>query len=80
MTTLADLKENESGIIVKVNSEPKMKRHLVDMGVSPGGIITFIRKAPLGDPRLYVVMGYRLGIRYEESKNIIIERADNINE
>lgn len=74
MIVLADLNENESGIVISVNSEPKMKRHLIEMGVTPGSLITLKRKAPLGDPFLFIVMDYRLSIRCSEAKNIVIEK------
>ena len=74
MTTLDDLKENERGIIVKVNSVPKLKKRLIDMGIAPGKVITFKSKAPLGDPCLYTVMNSRYGIRREDARNIIVEK------
>ena len=76
---LADLKKGESGIIVSVNSVPKMKRHLADMGVTPGSIVTLKRRAPLGDPLLFIVMDYRLSIRKSEAQNIIIEKIGERN-
>lgn len=74
MTTLADLKKGERGIIVNLESEGKMKRRLIDMGVTGGSEVEYLRSAPLGDPIEFMVRGYRLSIRKNEAKKIIIEK------
>ena len=68
MPTLNDLKENQQGIILSIGSDGKMKRRLIDMGVTPGTAITLRRRAPLGDPLEFQIMGYRLCIRKSEAK------------
>lgn len=77
MITLADLKKDECAVIIKINLAEKMKKHLADMGVIPGNIIIFRRKAPLGDPYLYRIMDYMLSIRRKEAGNIEVERIYN---
>ena len=47
---LSDFTVGESGKIVKVTGEGKLRRRLFDMGVTPGAELTMRKKAPLGDP------------------------------
>lgn len=75
MTTLYDLKKDEEAIICALHSDGKMKRRLIDMGVTPGTKIKLCRRAPLGDPLEFLIMGYNLSIRAEEAKKIDIERV-----
>lgn len=57
--TLGELKPGESGYIATVGSEdPRVKRRLVDMGITPMTRI-FVRKtAPMGDPIEVHLRGY----------------------
>ena len=74
MITVADLKRNESAVVIRVNLENEMKRHLADMGVVPGCVMVLKRKAPFGNPYLYKVMDYLLSIRLSEAEKIEAER------
>lgn len=78
VTTLYDLKQNESGIIIKLGSTGKMKQRLIDMGVTTGTKVTMQRKAPFGDPLEFLILGYKLSIRKSEAKKIQIERIKDI--
>ena len=42
------------------------RHRLLSMGLVPGVTIQFLRKAPLGDPFLFMVNGSRVGLRSEE--------------
>lgn len=74
MMTLNDLTVGERGIIIELKTESKLKRRLIDMGVTDGSEVTFLRTAPLGDPIEFMVRGYRLSIRKSEAKKIIVEK------
>ncbi|MCX7715643.1 MAG: ferrous iron transport protein A [Clostridia bacterium] len=75
MDTLRDLKPKESAIITQMNSQGKIKRRLIDMGITPGTRICMQRTAPLGDPVEFWVRGYKLSIRKSEAKKIYIEKV-----
>jgi Fe2+ transport system protein FeoA len=53
-----------------------MKRHLIDMGVTPGVRVTLHKCAPLGDPLELKLRGYTLSVRRSEAMNIYIESDD----
>lgn len=74
MTTLNDLTVGERGIVTELQTDGKLTRRLIDMGVTSGSEVTFLRTAPLGDPIEFMVRGYRLGIRKSEAKKIIVEK------
>ena len=69
--TLADLRPGQQGEIVKIDSDDKtFKRRMSSLGVIPGGPVALDRSAPLGDPRIYTLMGYNLGLRNAEAQMI----------
>ncbi len=58
----------QSGVIVKVNGEGRVRRRLFDMGVTPGASVTLKKKAPLGDPLEVTIRGYELTLRKDEAE------------
>lgn len=80
MTTLNDLKKNETGVITGIRLEGLMKRRLIDMGVTTGASITMLRAAPLGDPVEFYILGYNLSLRKNEAEKILIERIESSND
>lgn len=50
-------------------------RRLLDLGVLPGTPIRVIRRAPLGDPVVYELRGYRLCLRRSETAHIFVRPA-----
>lgn len=57
----------QSGTVVKVNGEGKVRRRLFDMGVTPGADVKLRKKAPLGDPIEVTIRGYELTLRKDEA-------------
>lgn len=78
MLSVDKLKENEEGYITKIEAHGKMKRRLLDMGIVPGTEITLKRRAPLGDPLEFYVLGYRLSLRKSDAQLIFCERRNNV--
>lgn len=58
----------ETGKVVKVNGEGRVRRRLFDMGVTPGAIVYLRKKAPLGDPIEITIRGYELTLRKDEAE------------
>ncbi|OQA14498.1 MAG: Ferrous iron transport protein B [Firmicutes bacterium ADurb.Bin356] len=77
--TLGELKPGESGYIATVGSEdPRVKRRLVDMGITPMTRI-FVRKtAPMGDPIEVHLRGYDLSLRRADAMHITLYEADEL--
>lgn len=71
---LSDLKVNQKGIILALNIKNiKVKRHLLDMGLTRGTCVEIKKIAPLGDPIDIAVRGYELAIRKADLKQIEVE-------
>ena len=68
MKKLSDFSIGEIGVIVKVDGEPRIKRRLFDMGVTPGAEVYMRKKAPLGDPIEVTIRGYELTLRKAEAE------------
>ena len=66
----------ESGIIVKVHGEGRVRRRLFDMGLTPGCEVYFRKKAPLGDPIEITLRGYELSLRKDEAMHVELEVED----
>ena len=64
-----------SGIVVGYSSETGVRR-FVEMGFVPGTRVTAMRKAPLGDPVEYAVMGSRVAIRRGDADLVIVREVD----
>jgi Fe2+ transport system protein FeoA len=70
---LSDFTVGESGKIVKVNGEGKIRRRLFDMGVTPQADVIMRKKAPLGDPIEVTIRGYELTLRKVEAACVEVE-------
>ena len=75
LMTLKDLEIGKSGRVLTVGGEKRLRRRLLDMGITPGTLITVKKTAPMGDPIELFIRGYALTIRLEEAGKITIEEA-----
>lgn len=71
--TLKEFVPGESGVVKKLTAQGQLKRHLLDMGITPGAEIVFRKVAPMGDPIEITIRGYELSVRKEEASSIIME-------
>lgn len=71
--TLDKFSIGESGVVVKVEGERKIKRRLYDMGITPDAEIYLRKKAPLGDPIEVSIRSYELSLRLNEASLITLE-------
>lgn len=71
--TLADLKIGSRARILALDGEGEIQQRLAEMGVIPGVEVLLVRRAPLGDPLEYELMGYRLSLRRTEASIVSIE-------
>lgn len=70
---LCDFAVGESGKIVKVAGEGRIRRRLFDMGVTPGAEVLLRKKAPLGDPLEVTIRGYELTLRKTEAACVEVQ-------
>lgn len=63
----------ESGKIVAVKGEGRVRRRLFDMGVTPGAELVMRKRAPFGDPIEITLRGYELTLRKSEAASVEVE-------
>jgi Fe2+ transport system protein FeoA len=68
----------ESGVVIAVSGERKIKRRLYDMGITNGAEIYLRKKAPLGDPLEVSVRSYELSLRSVEASCVTLEVNPNV--
>ncbi|MBP3200747.1 MAG: ferrous iron transport protein A [Lachnospiraceae bacterium] len=73
MKTLKDVNVGETAKVVKINGEGKVKRRIMDMGITKGVEIYVRKVAPLGDPIEVTVRGYELSLRKNDAEMIEME-------
>ena len=54
-------------------ADPLIRRRLYDLGFRPGVSVEVVRRAPLGDPRVYRLHGSELMLRRREATGVIVE-------
>ena len=69
---LSELKNGESGYIVKVLGHGGFRKRIVEMGFIRGKKVTVLLNAPLQDPVKYRIMGYEISLRRAEASQIEI--------
>ena len=67
MIPLSELKPGQQGTITRIEGNGALRRRCLEMGLVRGETILAERVAPLGDPRAFLIKGYRLALRREES-------------
>jgi len=64
---LSEFVPSEEGVVVKVNGEGRMRRRLLDMGITPDTKVVMRKTAPFGDPIEITLRGYELTLRKAEA-------------
>jgi ferrous iron transport protein A len=59
--------------VTKLNGTGKLRRRIMDMGITKGVEIKVVKIAPLGDPMELNVRGYELSIRKSEAESIEVQ-------
>lgn len=74
--TLADLEIGKDAVIKAVNcGELSLRKHILDMGLTPGTEITLVKVAPMGDPLEVRVRGYELTLRKDDAACISLSNV-----
>lgn len=71
---LTQLRPGEHAVVVAVDDSGPIGRRLLDLGLLPGTPVRAVRHAPLGDPGIYELRGYRLCLRRSETDRIHVQR------
>lgn len=71
--TLDQLEIGKDALILSVDcNEKSLRKHILDMGLTPGTEVTLVKMAPMGDPIELRVRGYALTLRKADAANITI--------
>ena len=74
--TLDKLPVGESCVLCQVgNQRGAVKRRLIDMGLTPGTLITVRKIAPFGDPIEVNLRGYELSLRKSDAEMVEVTEA-----
>ena len=71
---LCDLKENETGAIIRINLGGAFADRLRDMGFCEGERVECVRRAVLSSPILYRVKGSEIALRKTDAAAIEVSR------
>ncbi len=70
---LDKLEIGKDAIIVSIDCDDKaLRKHILDMGLTPGVEVTLIKTAPMGDPLELRLRGYELTLRKDDAAKIRI--------
>jgi Fur family ferric uptake transcriptional regulator len=67
---LSDLQQGQSARIIAVNGDPRLRRRLLEMGLTRGAEVYIEKYAPLKDPLELIVKGYHVSLRVKEAAEI----------
>jgi ferrous iron transport protein A len=71
---LSELQPGERGIIRQLPEQQVTANRLREMGMLLGTEVSFVRRAPLGDPLEIRLRGYSLSLRSSDAAAVLIEK------
>lgn len=78
VSTLSELTVGKSGILVSLDLSESVQNHLMHMGFVPDALVTALRKAPAGDPTVYLVDGLEIALRHETASAIQVRQPERV--
>ncbi len=72
---LSEMKQGQTGTILRVGGEGVLRRRILEMGILKGTEVYVEKYAPLKDPLELVVKGYHVSLRVEEAAKITVENV-----
>jgi len=70
VSVLSELKVGETGVLVALDLPESVQNHLMHMGFVPDALVTALRRAPAGDPTVFLVDGMEIALRHETAEAI----------
>jgi Fe2+ transport system protein FeoA len=74
VSTLSELTVGKSGVLVSLDLPESVQNHLMHMGFVPDALVTALRRAPAGDPTVYLVDGMEIALRHETASAIQVRQ------
>lgn len=72
--TLADLRQDESGLVDRIDLPSDFAHRLMELGFIPGHTVLAAHSAPGGDPRVFRVDGTEIALRRETARHILLRK------
>ena len=72
---LSDMKEGETGKIIRIGGNGAFRRRILEMGLLKDSEVYVEKYAPLKDPLELIVKGYHLSMRVNEASQILVEKV-----
>ncbi|UZT83009.1 FeoA family protein [Caproicibacterium sp. BJN0003] len=72
---LNELPIGKEAIIKEVQGKGALRRHMLDMGLTPHTQVKIQKVAPMGDPIELTLRGYELTLRVDDAKNVIVQEV-----
>jgi len=72
VTLLDAIRPGQTMTIVALQGDDRLTRRLNDLGFWPGTPIEVLRRAPFGDPTEYRLQGYRIALRKNEARRVVV--------
>jgi len=73
VSLLADLAMGQSARVLSVDARDEVGQRILEMGLTPGVEVRLAGAAPLGDPLVFEVRGYRLSLRRAEAARVEVQ-------
>jgi Fe2+ transport system protein FeoA len=76
LTALSELKVGETGVLIALDLPDSVQNHLMHMGFVPDAEVTALRRAPAGDPTVYLIDGLEIALRHETAEAIRVRKVE----
>ncbi|KRL02675.1 FeoA family protein [Liquorilactobacillus capillatus] len=76
LVSLSHMEVGKTGTINKILGDKKLRKRLMDMGLTKNTVIKVYQVAPLGDPIELIVRNYKLSIRKNEADFILVSEVE----
>lgn len=76
---MSELKKGESGTVIEINTKGLMRQRLMEMGLTRGIEVKYLRRGAFGDPTSYLIRGTMIALRKEEASEIRVKLNESTN-
>ena len=76
VSVLSELTVGGCGAVAALDLPETVQNHLMHMGFVPGACVTALRRAPAGDPTVYLVDGLEIALRHETAAAIRVRPVE----
>lgn len=76
VSVLSELTVGETGVLVALDLPESVQNHLMHMGLVPDALVRAVRRAPAGDPTVYLIDGMEIALRRETASAIRVRQPE----